>query len=271
MLGKNGRGDLEHVRLGGLGEHLHRVRVDKANLLDARELRRIAQTGAQVEFVAELHVLRGERLAVGPGEALPDREGPGQTVLGDLPALGGLADGGKIVRDADERIVDQLEQISRVGRIGRERAQAVRLVGITDAVHASSAKTGRALPKAVPPAYTGRETGFRLPHVITLFGLHPQHPHRHSAASTLPISSLAVACPGPTHGMHNRRTITHHGKTCLFMKTTPRHDYTTPQEGRQTNLPQSLPHKNSAFVKEFRACATPTEESSREPDTSPGW
>ena len=101
--------------------HGHRV-LDPLAVLEEAEDERIAGAGRDVLVVddaieGELHVVRGERLAVVPGDIAAQGEGPGQPVLRVLPGLG-------------QRRLDLVGQPRRLGQALEEQAEQARGVGV---------------------------------------------------------------------------------------------------------------------------------------------
>ena len=110
-----------HGRVVGSRDRLHRRQVGAP----------VAGLGPAVEdpVVGVGDVARGQRLAVGPVDALADVEGPGQPVLGGLPRRReGRRRRHVLHRVADHVVVHQRPHLVRRGLVAVERVERVDLV-----------------------------------------------------------------------------------------------------------------------------------------------
>ena len=108
-------------------EH-HRSWISRINTLDDRAETRLGASVLleQDLFERELHICRGERLAVVPG-GLGELEDIGFTVRRNLPTCGEVGDGPKIAIETDEAVEDRIGDRMNVSARADTRIEMARI------------------------------------------------------------------------------------------------------------------------------------------------
>ena len=118
-----------HVGLRLGADHLDGVVVDDPGFFDVLRVRRVcAQVLIDDDVVAEGDVLGRDGLAVLPGSALPQVEGPGESVVADVPALGEHALRRAVEVVADEHVVVERPDLVARPLVPDERVEVVGVV-----------------------------------------------------------------------------------------------------------------------------------------------